>query len=594
MSATTARLTRFGPELSLLSRHIEGQAELPRAAGMSRSVLGGAEGEARIQDAITLKLVVDPAASARAFDWIKSYAREVPVWTGEIAVATLDTKLVSELGRFEWLRRAELGRPLSLRLDQARGVATGAATAIARHGLSGAGVVVGVIDTGVDWRHADFQAGGRSRVEFFGHATKPGGASIFSSFSQQDIDAELRTGPAKVPIGDPIGHGTHCASIAAGNGAASNGQYQGVAPQTTLMAVRSDGLYDEHIVWGIEQIFQRAGTRPAVISLSLGGHLGAHDGTTALERYVSNRSGPGRIIVAAAGNEATRGIHWSGELRPPAVLSIPFRARDENQQVVDVWISRDDDVDVSIVAPDGSLLGAEGQSHDTVFGRVETEWRQDADNRDYNLTVFLTGAGLGHLWRIQLAPRTVSHGLVHAWSLTASDSGQVFEGHADRRYSIGMPATADRVISVGSFVSRNSFETPNGPHATPALRIGDLSEFSSHGPTRHGLLKPDVAAPGQYVTAALASGSRYETSPRYKPRHHPNGAYLSIQGTSMSTPFVSGVVALMLQREPSLTPEAIARRLRVTCRRDAQTGRAWNPGFGHGRIDVEALLDFRE
>jgi len=124
------------------------------------------------------------------------------------------------------------------------------------------------------------------------------------------------------------------------------------------------------------------------------------------------------------------------------------------------------------------------------------------------------------------------------------------------------------------------------------LRVGQLSNFSSHGPTRIGKQKPDIAAPGQYITAALAENSTMSTNPRHTPRHHPTDGYITIQGTSMATPFVAGVIALMLEREPRLTPEEIQQRLRITATRDTETGRVWDTGFGYGKINVQALLDY--
>lgn len=155
-----------------------------------------------------------------------------------------------------------------------------------------------------------------------------------------------------------------------------------------------------------------------------------------------------------------------------------------------------------------------------------------------------------------------------------------------------MPGTEERAIVVGSFISKRRFDTKQGTLVAQALNEGQLSPFSSHGPTRIGKQKPDIAAPGQYITAALADKSVFSTSPVHTPRHHPTDGYITIQGTSMATPFVAGVIALMLEREPELTPEEIQQRLRITARRDSDTGRVWDPGFGYGKIDVEALLNY--
>jgi subtilisin family serine protease len=107
-----------------------------------------------------------------------------------------------------------------------------------------------------------------------------------------------------------------------------------------------------------------------------------------------------------------------------------------------------------------------------------------------------------------------------------------------------------------------------------------------------GDLRPDIAAPGQYITAALAAKSDLANDSRLASRRDPSNSYITIQGTSMAAPFVSGVIALMLQREPKLDPTEIKRRLRATARRDGITGRVWHQGFGYGRIDVAELLKY--
>ncbi len=590
--------TKLDPELSLLDRQLRANRVLPGALTTRGIALefDAAKADADGKQEITLQLVIDPARVDDARKWIGEHATSSS-FGPEVVVATIEALRVRELGEQHWLRRAEIGRPLSARLDEARGPITGLSAAVARHSLSGQDVVIGVIDTGVDWRHRDFRNEAGTRIEYFAHAwTKPAGPSTYVHFGAADIDQELGASPpGKVPHGDPVGHGTHCASIAAGNGRTLAGRYSGVAPNATIAAVRSDGLMTDHISRGIKEIFELAGDRPAVISLSLGGHHGAHDGTSALERTIATESGPGRIVVAAAGNEASDGIHWFGMLREEQELLIPFVVRDEKWQFVDVWVRREDEVDVRLQGPDGALLDANGSTHATPYGRVESVWREDDDNLDQNLALYFTDAIPNQRWMVRITPRAVVSGDVHAWAGTLSPANAVSIFDApDTTCCVGIPGTADRAITVASIVSRARIEGPNGTHTLDGLTVGALSDFSSRGPTRHGLLKPDIAAPGQYVTAALASDSHYLKGKPYRGLHHPSREYLSLQGTSMATPFVAGVIALLLERRPHLTPEDVAMRLRVTARRDRVTGRVWNPGFGHGCIDVEAFLDFRQ
>jgi subtilisin family serine protease len=553
----------------------------------------------------TIKLLVQPGGLQDALAWLGAHGGDAAESApdddatprgGYVLLAHVPVAALAELEAQPWIQRAEGPRLLLRRLDEARGAATGLDAAVTASGLTGEGVLVAVVDTGVDYTHADFRnPNGSTRLELFVHAhAPPGGGSNFDEFDRQAIDQAL-TGGTPIPQGDSYGHGTHCASIAAGNGAASGGQFRGVAPSASLMAVRSEPLLDTHTIWGIRRAFELAGDRPAVVSLSLGGHLGPHDGTSALENVIARESGPGRIVIVAAGNEGGDQIHVRGDLVEGQDLVIPVRIGDQNLQFVDVWLQRGDEVDAWIETPDGVRHDPDGQTVNTVFGQFMADFRTDPLNRDQNLTLLIGGGRVNFQWKVGFRPTRVVGGDVHAWAGTVnpSTSAFLFPGASSPAYSIGMPGTEERAIVVGSFVSRTSFVTAAG-NSAPAqgLQLGQLSPFSSHGPGRYGALKPDVAAPGQYVTAALASNSKFATDPAYTPRHSPDGKYITIQGTSMATPFVAGVVALLLGREPRLNPEEIQQRLRVTARRDADTGRIWSTGFGFGKLDAEALLAF--
>jgi subtilisin family serine protease len=316
-------------------------------------------------------------------------------------VCRVDPRVLGELEDAPWALRAEAPRILLPKMDAARGSATGldAALASIAGGLTGAGVLVAVIDSGVDWRHPDFRHGdGSSRIERFLHAFRPEGAlaSTYDVYSQADIDAALRAeaGPPdeakEVPDGDPVGHGTHCAAIAAGNGRGlAGGRFRGVAPQAALMTMRSEPLYDDHTIAGISQAFELAGDRPAVVSISLGSHFGAHDGTSALEVEIDRQSGPGRIVVVAAGNEGDDAIHTQGQLAVGTDLLIPFRISDRELQFVDVWIPRGDDVDVFLETPSGTLHEPTDQDVETSEGDFHVTFVEDRVNRDQNLFIVL-------------------------------------------------------------------------------------------------------------------------------------------------------------------------------------------------------------
>jgi subtilisin family serine protease len=584
----------------------EVSGESPEGSFARRTLSMTPEARDEVRGRATVKLLVDPSALDQTADWLRENSGELlgpPISDGAgptnaVVLATVPLEALATVDERPWIRRVEAPRLLLPRLDVARGAAaTGLDAAAGAHDLTGDGVVVAVIDSGVDWRHPDFRHDdGTTRLDRFIHAHAVGNSdeSRFDAFDADQLNAAL-TGSGNVPDGDPQGHGTHCASIAAGNGRASGGAFRGVAPRAALMAMRSEPLFDTHSIEGIRQAFELAGSRPAVVSMSLGGHFGPHDGTTALENEIARLTGPGRIVVVAAGNEGNDQIHAQTQLATGADTRLPFRIGDAQQQFVDVWIPRGDDVDVWVETPDGARHNPDGRLRTTVFGRFVSDFREDPINREQNLTLIVAGGRVNHRWHIRIRGNAVINGEGHAWAGTASPStsSSLFPASLSPAYSVGMPGTEERAVVVASVVSRNRFPTVNGELVAQALVVGGLSPFSSHGPTRIGIQKPDLAAPGQYITAALAGGSEMATVAQYRPRHSPTDGYITIQGTSMATPFVAGVIALLLEREPTLTPEEIQQRFRVTCRRDAQTGSVWDTGFGYGKLDAQALLGYQ-
>src|SRR5262249_50672462 len=177
-------------------------------------------------------------------------------------------------------------------------------------------------------------------------------------------------------------------------------------------------------------------------------------------------------------------------------------------RVVDLCVPRGDGVDVVVQTPDGVQHPADGTLGTTVFGIFEAHWQEDPINRDQNLTLFVAQGRVNQTWQIRIHANAVVHGDVHAWGGTGnpSTSAHLFPGVTGDDYSLGMPATEERCLAVSSFVSRTQFAVNGGVLTANGLAVGQLSPFSSLGPTRYGALKPDVAAPGQYITAGPGGG----------------------------------------------------------------------------------------
>ena len=214
------------------------------------------------------------------------------VRTGIVPLASLEALTESPA-----ITRIVPARPLRLLMD----VASEAAHVPAfrsRTGLTGKGVVVGIVDSGIEVGHDSFVG----RIARLWDQTLSG-----QGVPEGRYGVELK-GKTLDQSRDTVGHGTHVAGIAAG----VDDLWGGVAPEATLVIVKTD-LQTAHIADGIRYVFRTAAAmrRPAVVNLSLGGHDDAHDGTDSLSQVIDEAVGPGRIVCCAAGNEGNDNIHAS-------------------------------------------------------------------------------------------------------------------------------------------------------------------------------------------------------------------------------------------------------------------------------------------
>lgn len=473
----------------------------------------------------------------------------------------------------------------------------------------GKGVIVGVIDSGIDWKHQDFRLDSdttKSRILFLYDATTG------KEFSQPQINNELDGTPANVvDEEDYSGHGTHVASIAAGDGSTSNGKYVGVAPEADLIIVKAgdEGFSTTNIINGIEYIRRKADSlgKPFVINMSLGGHLGAHDGTSeeelAVEDELNNKVG--RQIVIAAGNEGGDRIHADGTVTQSGTKQFNFtipnytpNSGTVNDYVIfSMWYKAGDNLTVTITTPNNTTVTAtSGQTkqQSTTQGQINISNAPTGANpvnnakecyiEIYDATTNVPASGV---WTLTVTGASVSQGGAFDIWLAVSSMGAEITGGATFTKLVGMPGTAENSITVGSYVTKWSWTSLAGTVGySGSDRTNNFSTFSSMGPTRDARQKPDVSAPGQAIAAAMSRS----TSPSTQLQVAPAGKYVIEQGTSMASPHVAGLVALMLQAKPTLTPTQIRTAIRNTARSDAFTGTIPNAQWGYGKVDAQAVL----
>ncbi|MDZ7265378.1 MAG: S8 family serine peptidase, partial [candidate division KSB1 bacterium] len=475
----------------------------------------------------------------------------------------------------------------------------------------GNGVLIGIFDTGIDWRHEDFiDNQGRSRILYLWDVTDdagphPAGFDYGSEYTQAQINDEIDGTPTGlVREKDTNGHGTHVAGIAGGDGSATgNGyaakRYIGIAPQANFIIVKGgkDGFSTANEVNGTAYMMQKADQlqRPIVINFSISGQAGAHDGTGLEEQAIDAAVGPGKAIVVAASNEGGMPIHASGTITTGQSITVNLAVEDETSDFwIDLWHEGRDRMSLTITTPDGYTTPArssgsedDGVQWDTNCGRIELiAASKDPNNQDYNFYIEVNGDGgstvKGGTWSLTLTGQQIADGRFDAYT------DAEFTSYVDRTGLLGMPGTARQAITVASYCTKNRWKTESGSNYfyDPLPDLWDISSFSSPGPTRDGRQKPEISAPGHGIASARSQDSDPSTSKIVE-----DGVHLIMQGTSMAAPHVAGAVALLFQKNPHLTTEEIKQILSSSAWTDDYTGSVWNISWGWGKLNIRQALD---
>jgi subtilisin family serine protease len=497
-------------------------------------------------------------------------------------------------------------------------------------GLAGQGVIVGVYDSGLDLTHADFRGpGGGTRVLYAWDQTVAGSGPGGLGGHLFDYGAECTAGAidsGSCPMVDRVGHGTHVAGTAAGNGAATGRgrpayRFPGGAPAADLIVVKGgDAAFSgDRLVDGVAYIFARAAAlgRPAVVNISLSTQEGPHDGTTLVERALNALSGPGRIIVSGAGNAGDHRntlppvrngpFHAHGQAGglPHAVRVPPYQAQPgemNDAALLELWYDGADSVTVTVRTPRGELVSA--ATGDTILAL--TPAGAVAIVNAFDGPSPLNGDHAAHIaiadfdtapppdsgrWEIQVSPiRAPAGGGYHLW-LVGSTFDAYLEGGTTNRFLVGVPASADRILAVGAHVTRHDWTGVDGEvEVFPVQeRLGDIAYFSSPGPRRDGVQKPDLSAPGKVLVSARSKDATlWDAFPGLVEE---DSVHVALLGTSVSSPQVAAAVAILLQVEPRLTPEEARDLLRASAATDAFVlAPVPGPVWGAGKLAAAAAV----
>lgn len=559
------------------------------------------------------------------------------VWTVQVPVKSFNV-LIQTPG----ISYIDLDQPVGMLMDSAR-VATRTDSVHAGIDLpqpyTGKNVVVGIIDAGFDYTHPMFydtayQALRIKKVwEQKYNGTPPVGFSYGAEFSDS---LNIITKATDIVDGS---HGAHVAGIAAGSGVGGDSTgtaCRGIAYNSDLVFT---AIYPAQNMWlstgmgdildGMSYTYNYAASvqKPAVVNLSWGNPLGPRDGSSLFAEACDNLTGPGKIFVLSAGNNGNKAVHLRKQFSNTdtavhTILTFP-QFLDEKRNWLDIWgdtaqnfcvqfslysgfTKRDSS---TIICLDNSTkeIALRGSNGDTCFITVT------ALTADFNEKPHVLAQLYSHNNDRVCVSVFANTGKVDMWQgLVKNTSGYYgtftklaypFATAGDSAYQISDMASTRSAITVAAYTSKTNFKTWNGGNYNYGGTVGNIAAFSSRGPSSDGRLKPDIAAPGMslnssvnsYDTSFLPNGpdKSVMTSTYTSPLNGRTYPYANFQGTSMSSPVVSGIVALLLEINPYLDPNMIRNILTETAIHDNYTETPTatpNTTWGVGKINAYAAI----
>lgn len=423
--------------------------------------------------------------------------------------------------------------------------------------LLGQGILVAVIDSGVDYTHPDFRnPDGSSRIFAIWDQSVPGsppeGFALGTEYTKEQIDESLRSG-VPLPTRDVSGHGTEVLGIAAGNGRASLrdaqnrpdaqqfGPERGVAPLAHILVVKLGNPREDafprttELMQAIDYVYRKAEefALPMAVNLSFGNVYGPHNGSGFLETYLTEMAWRGRSVVCVGtGNEGNTAGHTSGMMENGVTREIELGvAAFERTINVQLWKSYADEFDISIIHPSGQIIGPLPENlgaqrytaggtellifygEPSPFSILQEIYIDFLPQREY------IDSGI---WRIRLTPRKIADGRFDMWLPQAEVLNQGTRFYRPSvENTLTIPSTARNIIAVGAYDSRSLAYAPFSGRGNEPQTDVLLGLFP---------VKPDLAAPGVDIRTTAVGGG-----------------YTTVSGTSFATPFVTGAAAMLME-----------------------------------------------
>lgn len=547
------------------------------------------------------------------------YGVRFNVGCGDVYTAVVPVSSIVALADDNDVEEIDAGQEVRTMMDNVRTLtnvdAVHSATGIDTT-YKGNGVLVGIIDAGFDFRHPNFRdSNGKSRIRAVWDQN-----NFMQTNSSYGYGKEYLTGEELASVsrdmeltGDT--HGTHVAGIATGS---YDGPYLGVAPEADIVLV-STNKTEQGIIDGLDWLLKYAEKvqKPISINLSIGTVLGFKDGTDAFTVLTDNlmKGQKGKILSIAAGNEGHRRSTLKGTLDK------------DNQVMKSFWIlpsyNRDNLFVEGVAGSEYTLtLSLKDKNTDETYFtktfesgkrqsyRIDDFGTQSTDNGSMSVYVSANSANGNPYFSVNLVygmPENETWEIVlkseNGRYMINSDHGE-FGSSGREEYTegtnactIAATATGFNSVAVGAYVSKTSYNDMSGNTHEKPWTQGDIYPLSGKGPTFDGRIKPDVTAPGAAVVSSFnsyASGYYVKDADKVAivkdPTYNRTYTWGTASGTSMATPVLTGIIALWLEAEPSLTYEDVMKTIKETSMHDRFTGDVPDGIFGQGKIDALAGL----
>lgn len=497
----------------------------------------------------------------------------------------------------------------------------------------GEGVVIAIIDWGFDYTHPMFYDTSLTnlRLSRAWDQNKMGGPPpVGYDFGTEYVgaDAILEAEQDTLYVFGSGSHGTHVAGIAGGGGAGE--QSKGIAPGAELIfiSLRRDApsLTD---AYNYVHNYAESVNKRYVVNMSFGSHLGPHDGSSLKNMGIDEHVAMGGVSVGSAGNNGDANFHLSrdfSENNDTLATVVNFQSiADSYGTTLSMWGSEGTGFAVKLIVANNSLTSVNVfyetdffnsndepslddtiiiNGNDRLIIRMEATAQTFFNNKpnirmelrregNFRVAMLVTSPNSHvHIWsNVRMNNRYTNWGVPLTNNFISNQYPAAVGGNTD--YGLGEPGGVGKsVITVASHIPDVLNEN------TGDVSAGNLSTFSSMGPTVDERVKPDISGPGQNI---LSSVNSFDPSTANNPiKVEFNGKefpFDRFSGTSMSGPAVAGVAALMLQANDYLTAEQIRDVIKETARLDVRTGEIGEEGtlnWGWGKINALAAVKVAE